>query len=90
MAFCIDFQLIKIEETKAVYRYGECGQKLDGLVELDVVHYINNVSNVPPHRIVRLLPSDTMSPSMAMRVFRKVYHYYVKHQRYPKQGSYFA
>lgn len=90
MAICIDFQLVRLDKTIAVYRYGVCGKKLDGLVEVDVAYYMNNRPNVSLHRVVRLLPSDTMDQSMANRVFRKVYLYYVKHQRYPKQGGYYA
>ncbi|AEI40911.1 hypothetical protein KNP414_02350 [Paenibacillus mucilaginosus KNP414] len=38
MAICLEYELVEIRGTTAVYRFGPCGQPLDGIIHFRESH----------------------------------------------------
>ncbi|MCH5583819.1 hypothetical protein MK805_02400 [Shimazuella sp. AN120528] len=92
MAICLHFELVKVVDTVAVYRFGNCSEKLDGLFEVDIHKSLFQkkvLEDTPLSEIVKLL-NQKQSQSKANYVFSKIMKHYQKYKEYPQKGGYFA
>lgn len=64
MAFCIDFKLLRMNDNKALYMYGDCSENFEGLFELDLEKLISGETlfNTDMREVVKVIKpciSDT-------------------------------
>lgn len=95
MGWCIDFKLIEVNGILAKYRYGQCLQELDGIVEVDVVSVIKGelsgdtqMSEVV--RVIELCSGESESRYLAIKTFTAIYRYYKENGIYPEKGGYYS
>ncbi|WP_246070451.1 hypothetical protein [Paenibacillus kobensis] len=83
MAICLHYELVEQVGEKAIYRFGNCLQPLDGLFEVDLARLISGEipSETPMSDVVRRL-NDLLPQQLANRVFGKIYRYYEEHKTY--------
>jgi len=95
MGWCIDFKLIEVNGILAKYRYGQCLQELDGIVEVDVVSVIKGElsGDTPMSEVVRVIEpctGESESRYLAIKTFTEIYRYYKENDIYPENGGYYA
>ncbi|WP_227871811.1 hypothetical protein [Paenibacillus bovis] len=95
MAFCIEFKLLQMNGTKALYMYGDCSENLEGLFELDLEKLISGETLFDTDirevvRVIRSCISDTEHQHKANRAFSKIYKHYKETKEYLLEGGYYA
>lgn len=91
MAICLDYELVEIRGTVAVYKFGDCLQELDGVFEIDLPKLISGeISMQAPIDEVVKLKNHNQSQSKANRVFGKIYKHYLENHEYSIKGGYYA
>lgn len=91
MAICLDYELVEIRGTVAVYKFGNCLKELDGIFEIDLPKLISGeISMQAPIGEVVKLKNDNQSQAKAIKVFGKIYKHYLEHHEYPTKGGYYA
>ncbi|RXZ78543.1 hypothetical protein EBB07_26455 [Paenibacillaceae bacterium] len=95
MAFCIQFKLLEVEDTKARYIYGDCSENYEGRFELDLFKLSTNeaLSETTMSEAVKLLKpclSEGVSQYKANRAFSKIYKHYIQTGSYLEEGGYYA
>ncbi|AFH61675.1 hypothetical protein B2K_13265 [Paenibacillus mucilaginosus K02] len=91
MAICLEYELVEIRGTTAVYRFGPCGQPLDGIFVTDLSACVHGelAEDTPMSEVVRLM-NDKQTQAMANRVFSKIYRHFRESHEYPAKGGYYA
>lgn len=91
MAICIEFELIEVIDSIAIYKYGNCLHELDHVMKfnLDKILSGETLQETPINEIVSLT-SEKKSEFMAYRVFFKVYKHYRDNGEYLKKGGHYA
>ncbi|MNW25775.1 hypothetical protein D3C74_25270 [compost metagenome] len=91
MAICLDYELVEIKGTIAVYKFGDCLKELDGIFEIDLPKLISGeiLMQAPIGEVVKL-KNDNQSQAKANRVFGKIYKHYLEYHGYPTEGGYYA
>ena len=95
MAFCIDFKLLRTNDTKALYMYGDCSENFEGLFELDLEKLMSGETlfNTDMREVVKVIKpciSDIESQHKANRAFSKIYKHYKETKEYLLEGGYYA
>ncbi|CAI6036077.1 hypothetical protein PAECIP112173_00824 [Paenibacillus sp. JJ-100] len=95
MAFCIQFQLISVNEGTAVYAYGDCSENLEGRFELNLGRLMSGEVSMDTDmrevvRVTKPCLSDGGYQHKANRAFSKIYKHYVSTSTYLKEGGYYA
>ncbi|ODP27120.1 hypothetical protein PTI45_03441 [Paenibacillus nuruki] len=95
MAFCIDFKLLRMNDNKALYLYGDCSENFEGLFELDLEKLISGEtsSNTDMREVVKVIKpciSDREYQHKANRAFSKIYKHYKETKEYLLEGGYYA
>ncbi|BFH61900.1 hypothetical protein G8C92_20810 [Paenibacillus donghaensis] len=95
MAFCINFKLIRMDDTKAIYAYGDCTENFEGLFELDLEKLLSGEtpSDTDIREVVKVIKpciSDIEYQHKANRAFIKIYKHYKETSTYLLEGGYYA
>lgn len=89
MAICIEFELIKLTEQGAVYRYGHCLKSKD--YELEFLFRGLDMESLEGLSISDIMiQRGDKSDFMAVRVFSKVYKHYRATGGFLENGGYYA
>ncbi|WP_232057972.1 hypothetical protein [Cohnella abietis] len=87
----MNFELVTVRGTIAVYRFGECLKELNGEFEVDLPGLIHgDISMKAPICKVVILKNRNQSQAAANKVFGKIYKYFLEHYEYPTKGGYYA
>lgn len=89
MAICIEFELVRVTDKGAIYRYGHCLHNKDFELEF-LFHgiYFDSVEDILFTDI--MIQKGEKSDFMAIRVFSKVYKHYRSTGEFLGMGDYHA
>lgn len=95
MAVCIHFKLIRMDDTKAIYAYGDCSENFEGLFELDLEKLLSGEtpSDTDMREVVKVIKpciSDIEYQHKANRAFSKIYKHFKETSTYLLEGGYYA
>lgn len=95
MALCIKFKFLRMNDTKALYVYGDCSENFEGLFELDLEKLISGETSLDADmrevvKIIKPCISDTEYQHKANRAFSKIYKHYKETKEYLLEGGYYA
>ncbi|WP_156395523.1 MULTISPECIES: hypothetical protein [Paenibacillus] len=84
-----------MNDTKALYVYGDCSENFEGLLELDLEKLISGVTSFDTDmsevvKVIKLFISDTEYQHKANRAFRKIHKHYKETKEYLSEGGYYA
>ncbi len=95
MAFCILFKLLKMDDNKAIYVYGDCSENFEGMFQLELEKLLSGEipSNTDMKEVVKVIRpclSDGEYQHKANRAFSKIYKHYKETTTYLLEGGYYA
>lgn len=95
MAFCIEFKLLEMNDTKAIYVYGDCSENFEGIFELDLEKLISgeipgDTNMIQVVKVIKPCLSDGDYQHKANRAFSKIYKHYKETRTYLLEGGYYS
>lgn len=69
MAFCIDFKLLRMDDTKALYLYGDCSENFEGLFELDLEKLLSGETsfNTDMREVVKVINRVLVTQNISIK-----------------------